>query len=302
MKIYKFLINIAILLSLSMGSTAVAQTIFSDSEFDISNPKPEIYIDKTGKISIVGAKVMQFVSNVIYVRVIWQNSFMRLTIKTNQSTTITRKLGEAIKLSDIAVGNYLAINGTLESNSDSLSLFATSIKNLSDQKQQNNFSGTIVSIDTPSKFTLKTASGDSIQLNILPTSEISLGSRIVNSTYLKIGDKVMSTSGTYNYADKNFQVEKMRIYIDMSIFKPKNFKGILKTLPEKNLPTSMIVTINSKDYTVKLSADTQVINNKRKNIALSRFVEEDNIVLYGAIQELDTPVIDNVEIVRNASL
>jgi hypothetical protein len=149
---------------------------------------------------------------------------------------------------------------------------------------------------------LKTASGDSIQLNILPTSEISLGSRIVNSTYLKIGDKVMSTSGTYNYADKNFQVEKMRIYIDMSIFKPKNFKGILKTLPEKNLPTSMIVTINSKDYTVKLSTDTQVINNKRKNIALSRFVEEDNIVLYGAIQELDTPVIDNVEIVRNASL
>lgn len=302
MKIYKLFIGLSLLSSLFFGISVFAQSPFSDSDFDITKPKPEIYIDKTGDISIVGAKVMQFVSNVIYVRVIWQNSFMRLTIKTDQSTNIARKFGEAIKLSDIAVGDYLSIEGTLESNSDSLSLLATKIKNLSDQKQQNNFTGTIYSIDASNKLTLKTASGDLVKLNLLSTTEISLGSRIVDFGYLKVGDKIISTSGTYNYADKNFQVDKMRVYIDMNIFKPKNFKGTLKTISEKTLPTSIVVTINSKDYTVKLSSTTQIINNKRKNIVLSRFVEGDSIVLYGAIQESDIPIIDNVEIIRNASL
>ncbi|MHB9019868.1 MAG: DUF5666 domain-containing protein [Minisyncoccota bacterium] len=302
MKIYKLFISLGVLFSLFFGIVASAQSPFSDSDFDITKPKPEIYIDKTGDISIVGAKVMQFVSNVIYVRVIWQNSFMRLTIKTDQSTNIVRKFGETIKLSDIAVGDYLGIEGTLESNSDSLSLLATKIKNLSDQKQQNNFTGTIYSIDASNKLTLKTAGGDLVKLNLSSTTEISLGSRIVDFWHLKVGDKIISTSGTYNYADKNFQVDKMRVYIDMNIFKPKNFKGVLKTISEKTLPTSIVVTINSKDYTVKLSSATQIINNKRKNIVLSRFVEGDSIVLYGAIQESDIPIIDNVEIIRNASL
>jgi len=302
MKIYKSIINASILFGLFFGTPALAQVIFSDSDFNLNSPNPEIYINKAGKISIVGAKVMQFVGTTIYVRVIWQSSFMRVTVKTDQSTAITRRFGETIKLSNIVAGDYLSLEGALESNSDSLSLLAANIKNLSDQKQQNNFSGTITSLDSSNKFTLKTTSGDFIQLSILPTTEISLGSRIVDSAHVKVGDKIMSTSGVYNYADKNFQVEKMKVYIDMNIFKPKNFKGVLKTAPEKNLPTSMVVTINSKDYTVKLSNDTQIINNKRKNIALSRFVEDDNIVLYGAIQESDTPIIDNVEIVRNASL
>ena len=88
----------------------------------------------------------------------------------------------------------------------------------------------------------------------------------------------------------------------MNIFKPKNFKGILKTAPDKTLPTTMVVTIALKDYTIKLSENTWVINNKRKTIALSRFVVGDDIVLYGAIQESDDLIIDNVEIVRNASI
>lgn len=303
MKIIKLFLGTAILSVSFLGAVVLAQTQSPVSDFDINSPKPEISINKDGEISIIGAKVIQFAGSTIYTRVTWENSFIRLLVKTGQSTNITRRFGESIKISNIAVGDYLSIDGVLESSADSLSIMASSLKDLSDQTQQNNFSGTITAIDSSlQSFTLNAKNIGSIRVNLNTSTSITLGTRIVDVGHLKVGSKITSITGVYNYADKSFQAQGIVVYIDMGIFKAKNFSGILKAAPGKNLPTTMVVTIKSTDYLVKLSENTQVINNKRKAVALSRFVEGDSIVFYGAIQENDNPIIDNVEIVRNASL
>jgi len=273
------------------------------SDFDISSPRPEIQINKFGKISVVGAKVMQFAGSTIYARVIWDSAFIRLLLKTDQSTKITRRYGESIKVSDIKIGDYITIDGVLESNADSLSIITSSITDLSDQTQQNAFSGTVTAINNSlTNFTLEDKNFGPINVNINESTQIILGSRTVNMAHIKVGDKILSASGVYNYANKTLTAKNIKIHIDLSIFKSKNHTGILKTIPGKTLPTTMVITIKSNDYLVNLSADTQIINNKRKTTALSRFLEGDTIVLYGNIRESDDLVIDNVLIVRDASL
>lgn len=304
MKIYKLsIVATIIVMSFNFGLVALAQTVMFGSDFDINAPRPEIYIDKNGKTMIVGAKVIQFAGSTIYTRVIWDNSFIRLMVKTDQSTKITRRYGELIKVSNVAINDYIGIEGNLESNADSLSIIASAIKDLSDQTQQNTFSGTLTAINNSlTSFTLDDKNLGSIQIVIGTSTQIVLGSRIVDIAHMKIGDKIISVDGVYNYANKTLMAKNIKVYIDLSIFKPKNYTGVLKIVPGKTLPTTMVVTIKSKDYTVNLSADTQIINNKRKATALSRFVEDDTIVLYGNIRESDDLIIDNVEIVRDASL
>ena len=299
----KILLLSSIVLSLIFGAAVFAQTHFAISDFDINSPSSEINIDKAGKVSIVGAKVMQFAGSTIYTRVIWDNSFVRLIIKTNSATSMTRFFGEDIKLSDVSVGNYISVDGALESGADSLSVIANSLTNLSDRTKQDGFSGIITAIDPSLKnFTFYTKSQGFIKANISTNTSIILGSRTVDAAHLKLGDKIISTTGTFDYTTKTLDAQSMEIYIDTSIFKPRNYSGALKVAPGRDLPTTMVVTIKSTDYLVKLNADTQIINNRRKPLELSRFIVGDSIVFYGAIQENDSPIMDDVEIVRNASL
>ena len=301
MKISKILIITGLLFG--FGSFVFAQTPVSDSGFDIKSPRPEIHINKDGRVLIEGAKIMQFVGNTMYARVIWDNIFLRIVVKTDQNTSFVRRYGEAVNISNIAVGNYLSIEGSLESNADSLSIIAAKIKNLSDLTQQNNFSGTILAIDPSYKsFSLNSKTLGVVQVVLDGSTSIVLGSRAVGAFHLKVGDNITSVNGVYDHGTKILKADKIVVYINMSIFKAKNRSGVLKSMSGKTLPANLVVTINSEDYTVKLSEETQIINNRRKDISLSRFIEGDSIVFYGALQETDELIVDSVEIIRNASL
>jgi hypothetical protein len=301
MKISKIVIIVSLLFG--FGNFVFAQSLVSDSDFDIKSPKPEIHINKDGRVFIEGAKVMQFTGNTMYARVIWDNIFLRIVIKTDQNTSFIRRYGEAVNISNIAVGNYLSIEGSLESNADSLSIMAAKIKNLSDLTQQNNFSGTILAIDpTYKSFSLNSKTLGTIQVVLDESISIVLGSRMVGKSYLKVGDKIISVNGIYDHGTKILKADKIIVYINMSIFKAKNYSGILRSISSKTLPANLVITVNSKDYTVKLSEKTEIINNKRKAISLSRFIEGDRVIFYGALQETDELIIDDVEIIRNASL
>ena len=304
MKLFKPFLIVFAAASIFFGAQSFAQTASNVLDFDIKSPKPEIHIDQTGKVSILGAKIIQFAGSTIYTRVIWDNSYIRLLVKTNAATTkIARKYGETIRVANMAVGDYLSIDGVLESGADSLSVISSNIVDLSDQTQQNNFSGTVSAIDSSlTSFTMNSDAFGAIKVALNSSTQITLGSRTIDANHLKVGNKISSVSGTYNYADKSLAAQKIVVYIDMNIFKPKNFSGVLKTAPGKTLPTTMTVTIGSADYLVNLPAGTQVINNKRKTTSLSRFLEGDKVFLYGHLRESDEPIIDDVEIVRDANL
>jgi translation initiation factor IF-1 len=85
------------------------------------------------------------------------------------------------------------------------------------------------------------------------------------------------------------------------MYKPRNFQGALKEIVSTNIPGSIKVMVDGKIYTVKITDKTSILNTVRNKVSLNRFETDDTIRIYGAIREVDEPIID-AEIVRNISL
>ncbi|MFA6552132.1 MAG: hypothetical protein WCT19_01370 [Candidatus Paceibacterota bacterium] len=263
---------------------------------------PEVHIDKTGKVSVQGAKVMQKAGTSYYVRLIWSESYIRILVKTAPGAEVVRRFGAIMSPTEINPGDYLNIDGEIESGSDSFIVKASKIRDLSDQKEMDEFSGTVNSFGTSTPgFLLNTQFQGIINVNVGTSTVIIKGSRMINLSSVHIGDKVSKIVGVFNHGNNTINATSMVVYVNMNTFKSRNFQGVLKTSPGNSLPATFIATIEGVDYTVNLQAGSDVWNNKRKTVVLSRFVVGDTIRLYGSIQESDSPII-NASIVRNLDL
>ena len=90
------------------------------------------------------------------------------------------------------------------------------------------------------------------------------------------------------------------VYIDPTIFLPRNFQGILQAVSGDNPP---VLTVNTegKNYSVMLTSSTQILNNARNSVSLKRYLVGDTVRLYGAIRQAEDPIID-AQIVRDIDL
>lgn len=271
-------------------------------DFVSNDLRTEVSIDKEGKVVINGAKIFQFAGGTMYTRLIWGNSFVRLIVKTNSKTEIVRKFGEPITVKDMKVGDYIYITGELESGSDSLAINANLIKNISDTNEQNAMSGKVVSLATTTEaFSMEAGSRGTILVKVSPETSITLGSRKVDFGHIKTGDRILSVNGVYNHTSKIMDAKAVTVFIDMNIFKPRNFEGVLKSVTSTSLPAVLVVRAEGKDYKVKLGEKSLVWNKAKKSALLSRFLVGDSVRFYGYIEESDEPVI-TAEIIRNLSL
>ncbi len=262
----------------------------------------EVIIKPDGKVSIQNAKIMQFAGSTIYVRLHWEESFIRMTVKTNTKTSLTRKFGENISVSDIKIGDRINVEGNLEPGPDSLTVNASSVVNLSDEREQNKFSGKIYErIGTPGGFLMMTNDGQIITIIFDEKIEILKGTGVVGYRDVSVGDIVQYSSGVFDHSKKTLYAKMARIFLDMNQFKSRNFQGTLRSISGTTLPTIITVNVDSKDYTIKLGAECSVMNTMRKPLSLSRFVIGDTVRFYGAIREREPEIIDAI-VVRNISL
>ncbi|HBM46047.1 MAG: hypothetical protein UT05_C0020G0003 [Parcubacteria group bacterium GW2011_GWF2_38_76] len=263
----------------------------------------EIKIDSGGNISSQNIKIIQFAGNTIYGRLFWEESSIKITIKTEKASSVTKKYGEPITVAEMKVGDRLNVEGFLENGTDTLTIIAKTIKNLSNEKQSGKFSGTIIgSAPNNSGLLLKTDSGETITLGNNSSIVVEKGTRRLGYYDIKIGDRVLEVEGVLNRANNAMDTKKVKIYIDLSVFNPRNYQGKLKSLSGTELPTTATITVEGKDYTVKLGANTVVMNNKRYNTRLSRFVVGDTVRFYGAIPEGDDMTYVIGEVIRNVDL
>lgn len=263
----------------------------------------EMTITQDGKATVKGAKVMQIAGPTFYTRLYWGNSFIRLLVKAGPQTKVTRSFGEPTTLSEIAVGDMLDLEGRLESAADSLSLVPSSIKDLSIEKAQNTFKGTVVGFSTTTEgFLLYVKDRGNITVAFESgTTTVIKGSRTIDLARIRVGDVITNALGEFNYQTATLTARKVVVYFDKSIIEPKIFEGKLRALPQGQAPTTMVVTISGTDYTIDIKADTKIRNTARETTLLSRFLINDTIRIYGAVREADVPIID-AYIVRNINL
>ena len=263
----------------------------------------EVNVTKDGKASVSNAKVMQIAGTTFFTRLYWGDAFVRLTIKTNSGTTkFLRATGEATTIAEIKEGDLLDVSGGLENGSNTLSLVASSIRNSSVQKEQSVISGTVTGIDLSLRnFTLSNKERGIVTANIATTTKFYKGTRTLDLEHLRIGDRITKTAGDYDIPSKTLSAESVTTYIDLNTFKQKVYTGKLTETPSATEAATIKVSINKSLYTVFLTNKTLVMRNNKSTTTLQRFVAGDAIRLYGAIREVDEPIID-AEVVRNMSL
>ncbi len=262
----------------------------------------EVHITRDGVALVTGVKVMQIAGTTLYTRLYWGDAYVRLLVKTNSSTKFYRGTGEVTKLSEVSVGNMLDMTGQLESGSENLVLIATTVKNSSVQKQQATLSGRVVSVDLSGKiFVINSSKYGLVTVNTSSKTQFTKGNRALDLDHVKIGDTITKTTGDYDLTAKTLVAMSVVTYVDMNLYKPQNFQGVLQAISGTSVPASLQVGIGGISYKVNVTVDTAITNKNKTAVLLSRFVPGDTIRLYGTVREIDELVID-AEIVRNMSL
>lgn len=261
----------------------------------------EIHVTKDGNATASSAKVMQIAGNTFYVRLYWGDAFVRMTIKTNSATKFLRAGGEATTITEIKEGDLLDAFGELQSQSDTLVLIASSIKNSSVQKEKTTLSGNVKSVDLLNrKFTLYSKERGEVTVNISTSTQFTKGNRTLDLEHVRAGDRITKTSGDYDIPTKTLLAQSVITYVEPSLFKPRNFVGKLTITP---LPTdtTIKVAVGEAPFTVIIGDRTAILRNNKSTTTLQRFVAGDSIRLYGTRRETDEPIID-AEIIRNTNL
>lgn len=262
----------------------------------------EIHVTKDGKASVTSAKVMQSAGNTFFARLYWGDAFVRMTIKTNSSTKFIRATGEATTIAEIKDGDLLDVSGELESQSDTLTLVAASIKNSSVQKEQSVISGTVTALNPSTRqFTLNNKERGFVTVNISTSTIFLKGSRTLDFDHVHIGDRITKTSGDYDIPTRTLAANSVATYVDQALYKPRLFVGKLIEAPTSAGTTLLKITISEIPFTVYLGSTTTIMRNNKSTTTLERFIKGDAIRLYGTRRELDDPIID-VEVIRNTNL
>lgn len=262
----------------------------------------EVHITKDGLATLTVVKVMQQAGTTFYTRLYWGDSFVRMILKTNSRTKYYRATGEATTINEISEGNSLDVTGELESGTNGLSLIAFTIRNSSVQKEWSTFSGKVSNVDLNVRsLILQTKANGDITVLTSTTTVFTKGSRTLDLEHVKVGDNITKVSGDYDLSTKILVATNINTFVDQNYYKPKLFEGKLVEVTSTTTPISIKVSLSGVVYTINISDKTVVLNKARNNVSLSRFVAGDNIRIYGAIREVDEPIID-VEVVRNTNL
>lgn len=264
-------------------------------------PPASVTISTDGNAKAENVVVFQIIGNTFFARTYWNEAYVKWTIRTASSTQMVKKYGGVANISDIAVGHILNVEGQLLSGADSLNLNATSIRDLSLQVEDGSFSGKVTKVDNGvGNFVMLTNSGLSITVK---TGGISIKKGVIFIPLSKIvaGDKILSVVGNYTPADQTIVATNVEVYQTPSLFAPRNFEGKLKSVSGTNLPSSVVITVGSVDYTVVLPSNTVVLTAKRKNVSLGRFLVGDTVRFYGAIRPAEQTTVD-AEVIRNLNL
>lgn len=264
-------------------------------------PPATLAISEKGEVKIKNAVIFQIAGSTLFARTYWQDTFIRWTIRTSKSTEVIKRFGGSARISDVAVGHVVNIDGILLSGTEALNLDTVVIRDFNLENENNTFSGRITQIGSSGNVVMVTPEGNNVTLNFDSGATIKKGAIYLQPNQINTGDKVISVSGSYNAVTKVMEASNVELYQDQSVFTPQNFQGTLKNLSGTTLPVTFTLTVNGTDYRIYLPETVTIMRKDRSSSDLKRFVEGDTVRVYGAIRKTDLKTID-AEVLRNLNL
>lgn len=260
-----------------------------------ASPPSEMHITSDGIFSATNVVVFQKSgTTILFSRVTWADTFVRVTVLVNGATIISKDHGEKATMEDINEGDILRIEGPISSSGSGLIVSAKKIIDTSLQVESKIVSGMVKSIDygkllfvLPNKIF-----GQGTTIIIATSTSIQKGVRSINLSEIVPGDKILSVSGAYDYPTDRLVASNVRVNQDQSIFTPHNFQGTLKSISGTTLPISCVVTVNGVDHTVYVPSGSEILNNQKSQTRLSRFIVGDTVRFYGAIRQTNLTEVD----------
>lgn len=265
----------------------------------LASAASEFHATTKGEISATGLVVMQKSGTTLFVRATWEDSFLRLVVTTNTATQITKNYGEKATIVDIEVGHLIDVEGKIVTGGESITITASKVRDVALVKESKSFSGSVKRIDSASQsFVLADKALGDVTVIVLPSTPIAQGKRQVPFSTLKVGNAIVSISGTYDYSSKTLSPTAIELYQPRDVFIAKNFEGTLKGISSASLPAQLTVSVGGVDYIVHLSSKSTVLSKSRAASSLKRFAEGDKVRFYGAIRETNLSEVD-AEVVRD---
>lgn len=285
--------------SLFFGGTLIAAALAPV----IPSPKTagaplSLSIADNGDTLLEGARITQITGTTIFAAQYWGTVPVRWIIHTDAKTAYQHRFGNPLVLSQLSVGDFISAQGMFNGGSDTLGIDAQSLKDWSISTEGSTFEGTVASAPIANgEFILKLNDGNTVLVKPKPDASVLRGVVSVLPAAIVQGDRVLTATGVYNHLDRSLVADTIKIFQDKQKFASKNFQGTLVRLDGTALPTVMVVNVGGTEYTVYLSAETDIMRKNRTKATLQRFVAGDTIRLYGAIREAEWTTVD-AEIVR----
>ena len=268
----------------------------------LAAPKSEISVSADGKVTIKNLHVVQVAGRSYFARAEWDDISLKMLVRTDANTKITKHFKGTAQYGDILQGHYLNVEGHLNSSSDTFDVVASSVQDVSLDSDVGTFSGTVTAVNTNANtLTLATKTDGVITVSLGNAPTITRGSLNLTLSLVGAGDKILAATGSYDFPTKTLTANGITIFQDPAQFTSRTFTGTFKSAEGTSLPTSLIVTINGKDYTVRLGKTSSVLTGGKKPVVLSRFVTGDPLRIYGKRVESLDPIIE-AEVVRNTNL
>ncbi|OHA31655.1 MAG: hypothetical protein A3B08_02475 [Candidatus Taylorbacteria bacterium RIFCSPLOWO2_01_FULL_43_44] len=265
-------------------------------------PSATISVSDKGEASVKNAVVFFVSGKALYARTYWGESYVKWTIRINDKTDLIKKFGGKIEVGDTKVGHILDVEGPLVAGTDTLNITATVIRDLTLEMEKAGFSGKVVRANNGSNtFVVAVDSGKEVTVKVNSSTVIKKGAIYIPLSKIVYGDTILSVDGTYHEPTKTITANNVEVYQTKKIFEPKNFEGILKSISDTELPITAVVSIGGVDYDFYLGEKASILNAKRLNAKLQRFVVGDRVRLYGKIRETNLNEVD-AEIMRNLDL
>jgi hypothetical protein len=277
---------------MTAGMALVGVALVGGISFASTNTMPsELHVAKDGKVSVEGAKVTAVSGNTISVLLSWGGANLSGNIQTDANTKFVREKNGGSSLSEIVVGDLLSLKGTLLSLSGQATMMASSVKDWS-IREVSNFSGTVASIDVNAK-TFVLAKTDGNVTVSAASAQFLRGKNAMALVDLRVNDKV-TVKGVLNRTNNTVTAKS----ITAKAAEPRIFEGKVKSVASTTLPTTMVVTVGNTDHTVRVAADTSLLNRFWLRLGISGIAAGDTVRIYGsesADGSIDATVIRDVK-------
>ncbi len=241
----------------------------------------EVHIFNDGKVLVRGAKVTGVSGRVISANTILGSVKLEWAINTDSSNAkFIRKFGGVSDISEVSVGDLISFHGQLVTTIASpFTVNADVVKDWSIQKKEGNVNGTVKSVDSAGKkFVVSSEDKGDVTVLVASSTVIKMGDEAGVFSDITVGAK-LSARGVLNTISKEISATGIKIHIKD---KEKTVMGgALKSIAGTTAPTTLVMTSEGKDYTVKISGDTSILSASWLRVALSSFVVGDKIQVYG---------------------